>query len=133
MFFLTNTSLFLCALVLKTAYFVVPEDVKHGAELVCSYDACRNAGIKFRYCVFCSLPVAKRNFFKKHKHDGKIPPERLALGIPKEEEIALDGKPQETPKKKVVRSWDTIELAVKAMASTSGLGKPRTLKKTYSS
>mmetsp|Transcript_28935 Transcript_28935/g.69847 ORF Transcript_28935/g.69847 Transcript_28935/m.69847 type:complete len:542 (-) Transcript_28935:136-1761(-) len=116
----------------KTAYFVVPEDVKHGAELVCSYDHCRNAGIKFRYCVFCSLPVAKRNFFKKHKHEGKIPPERLADGIPREDEVP----PQdhgETPQKSVVRKWNTRELLVRAMASNSGLGKPDTLKTSISS
>lgn len=40
---------------------------------MCSYFACRNAGIKFRYCVFCKLPVAKRNFAKRHRHSGKIP------------------------------------------------------------
>lgn len=57
----------------QTAYFVVPEGVKHGTELVCSYFACRNAGIKFRYCVYCKLPVAKRNFAKRHRHVGKIP------------------------------------------------------------
>jgi hypothetical protein len=65
---------------------VIPEDMKHGAELVCSYNACRNAGTKFRYCVHCQLPVAKRNFFKRHKHLGKIPPERLVHGIAKVED-----------------------------------------------
>jgi hypothetical protein len=44
----------------------------HGTELYCSYFACRNAGIKFRYCVYCKLPVAKRNFAKRHRHTGKI-------------------------------------------------------------
>jgi len=122
----------------KTAYFVVPEDVKHGAELVCSYDHCRNAGIKFRYCVFCSLPVAKRNFFKKHKHEGKIPPERLAAGITKEEEILpSDGKQADGQKRPLVRQWNTQEVLVKAMASTSGLGKKpnaaQMIKRTYSS
>lgn len=56
----------------KTAYFVIPEDVKHGEELICSYFACRNAGIKFRYCSHCKVPVAKRNFRKRHKHGGEI-------------------------------------------------------------
>eukprot|EP00522_Entomoneis_paludosa_P006611 CAMPEP_0172455234 /NCGR_PEP_ID=MMETSP1065-20121228/11965_1 /TAXON_ID=265537 /ORGANISM="Amphiprora paludosa, Strain CCMP125" /LENGTH=599 /DNA_ID=CAMNT_0013207693 /DNA_START=121 /DNA_END=1920 /DNA_ORIENTATION=- len=54
----------------KTAYFVIPENVKHGEELICSYFACRNAGIKFRYCSHCKVPVAKRNFRKRHKHGG---------------------------------------------------------------
>lgn len=52
----------------KTAYFVIPENVRHGEELICSYFACRNAGVKFRYCSHCKVPVAKRNFRKRHKH-----------------------------------------------------------------
>jgi hypothetical protein len=56
----------------QTAYFVIPENVKHGEELICSYFACRNAGIKFRYCSHCKVPVAKRNFRKRHKHGGEI-------------------------------------------------------------
>jgi hypothetical protein len=50
--------------------------VKHGEELICSYFACRNAGIKFRYCSHCKVPVAKRNFRKRHKHGG----EDIAMG-----------------------------------------------------
>ena len=42
--------------------------MEHGAELICSYDLCRNCGIKFRYCKFCKAPVAKRNFQKLHSH-----------------------------------------------------------------
>jgi hypothetical protein len=44
----------------------VPETVKHGEDLVCSFPTCRNAGVKFRYCVYCKAPVAKRNFVKRH-------------------------------------------------------------------
>lgn len=51
---------------------MIPENVKHGEELICSYFACRNAGIKFRYCSHCKVPVAKRNFRKRHKHGGEI-------------------------------------------------------------
>lgn len=39
--------------------------------MICSYFACRNAGIKFRYCSHCKVPVAKRNFRKRHKHGGE--------------------------------------------------------------
>jgi len=70
----------------KTAYFVIPEDIKHGTELVCSYFACRNAGIKFRYCVYCKLPVAKRNFAKRHRHMGKI----AACDLPRDFEESCD-------------------------------------------
>ena len=47
---------------------MIPETVEHGEELICSYYACRNAGIKFRYCSHCKIPVAKRNFRKRHNH-----------------------------------------------------------------
>ena len=53
----------------KTAHFRISEDMKHGTELVCSFPACRKAGIKFCYCAFCQTPVAKRNFRKRHMHD----------------------------------------------------------------
>mmetsp|Transcript_7030 Transcript_7030/g.16426 ORF Transcript_7030/g.16426 Transcript_7030/m.16426 type:complete len:596 (+) Transcript_7030:66-1853(+) len=62
----------------KTAYFVISEDAKHGEDLVCSYFACRNGGVKFRYCAYCMAPVAKRNFCRRHDHgmsklkDGKV-------------------------------------------------------------
>jgi hypothetical protein len=52
----------------QTAYFVISEDAKHGEDLVCSYFACRNGGVKFRYCAHCMAPVAKRNFCRRHDH-----------------------------------------------------------------
>jgi len=52
----------------KTAYFVIPDGIEHGDELMCSYPACRQAGVKFRYCVHCKVPVAKRNFRNRHRH-----------------------------------------------------------------
>lgn len=52
----------------KTAYFIIPDGIEHGDELVCSYPACRQAGVKFRYCVDCKVPVAKRNFRNRHRH-----------------------------------------------------------------
>lgn len=54
---------------IKKAFFVIPEGIQHGAELLCSYFPCRSAGIKFRYCLYCKLPVAKRNFYKRHRHE----------------------------------------------------------------
>ena len=52
----------------KTAYFVIPDGIEHGDELMCSYPACRQAGVKFRYCLQCRVPVAKRNFRNRHRH-----------------------------------------------------------------
>jgi hypothetical protein len=59
---------FFCLHNIQTAYFVIPENAQHGEELMCSYFLCRNTGIKFRYCAYCNVPVAKRNFRKRHQH-----------------------------------------------------------------
>jgi hypothetical protein len=53
-----------------TAYFVINKGIQHGEDVVCSHPACRNAGVKFRYCSFCKAPVAKRNFRRRHNHGG---------------------------------------------------------------
>jgi hypothetical protein len=96
---------------------VIPEDIKHGAELVCSYNACRNAGTKFRYCVHCSLPVAKRNFFKRHKHAGKIPTNRLVDGLHKDDDdmSSSDGEDKK-PAKKRAKKFDAKKLLDKLVA-----------------
>jgi hypothetical protein len=53
-----------------TAYFLIDQrSVKHGDKLVCSFAACRDVGVKFRYCEFCGEPVAKRNFTKLHSRE----------------------------------------------------------------
>lgn len=58
----------------QNAYFDVPEDVKHGDELVCSFPECRNSGVKFCFCTYCNIPVAKRNFRIRHNHCDYAPP-----------------------------------------------------------
>jgi hypothetical protein len=55
-------------LVNKTAHFLVPKDVVHGQDLVCSFPVCRDTGVKFRFCLHCRIPVAKRNFRLRHNH-----------------------------------------------------------------
>lgn len=72
---------------------MIPENVKHGEELICSYFACRNAGIKFRYCSHCKVPVAKRNFRKRHKHGGEAIPRGDDSGG--EEEVDKKGIPSQ--------------------------------------
>jgi hypothetical protein len=56
------------------AHFVVPQNIQHGDELVCSYSACRDAGVKFCFCTHCRIPVAKRNFRIRHNHCDFVPP-----------------------------------------------------------
>ncbi|CAB9508382.1 expressed unknown protein [Seminavis robusta] len=79
----------------KTAYFVIPENVKHGEELICSYFTCRNAGVKFRYCSHCKVPVAKRNFRKRHKHgdpSGKDTGDDDEVSVTEEEGASVGGE-----------------------------------------
>ncbi|GMH93065.1 hypothetical protein TrVE_jg7791 [Triparma verrucosa] len=63
----------------QTAYFIVKKGTPHGTLLKCSHPYCSEAGWKFRFCMFCKLPVAKRNFTKRHSHlpdqGGKKAPE----------------------------------------------------------
>eukprot|EP00429_Kryptoperidinium_foliaceum_P088989 CAMPEP_0176198616 /NCGR_PEP_ID=MMETSP0121_2-20121125/8143_1 /TAXON_ID=160619 /ORGANISM="Kryptoperidinium foliaceum, Strain CCMP 1326" /LENGTH=575 /DNA_ID=CAMNT_0017537469 /DNA_START=36 /DNA_END=1764 /DNA_ORIENTATION=+ len=53
----------------QTAYFEIPEHIKHGDGLICSFPQCRNRGVKFLYCAYCKDPVAKRNFRDRHTHN----------------------------------------------------------------
>jgi hypothetical protein len=57
---------------------VVPQNIKHGDELICSYPVCRNAGVKFCFCTHCRIPVAKRNFRIRHNHCDFAPPAAVA-------------------------------------------------------
>lgn len=55
------------------AYIDIPLTAVHGDELACSNDICAGSGRRFRYCAMCALPVAHRNFVKRHGH-GMIGP-----------------------------------------------------------
>lgn len=56
----------------RTAYIDIPANAAHGMLLICSHRSCSSSGRKFRYCALCELPVAKRNFFKRHSHGIRI-------------------------------------------------------------
>ena len=45
---------------------MITEYTEHGAGLVCSFPACRNVGIRFRYCKLCNDAIARRSF-KEHQ------------------------------------------------------------------
>jgi len=86
----------------KTAYFVISEDAKHGEDLVCSYFACRNGGVKFRYCAHCMAPVAKRNFCRRHDHgmsDKLPPPDSDESSVDENKARKQGGNKGATPKK----------------------------------
>eukprot|EP00562_Extubocellulus_spinifer_P001300 CAMPEP_0178472386 /NCGR_PEP_ID=MMETSP0696-20121128/1543_1 /TAXON_ID=265572 /ORGANISM="Extubocellulus spinifer, Strain CCMP396" /LENGTH=773 /DNA_ID=CAMNT_0020099573 /DNA_START=488 /DNA_END=2809 /DNA_ORIENTATION=- len=52
----------------ETAYLTIPPNAQHGLVLACSHPECRQSGKRFRFCAVCDLPVAKRNFLKRHSH-----------------------------------------------------------------
>ena len=53
----------------QTAYFIIPSGIKHGDGLQCSHALCKKKGIRFVYCTFCGIPVARVNFSTRHRHD----------------------------------------------------------------
>lgn len=69
------------------AFIDIPEDATHGSELACSHEACAASGRRFRFCAVCALPVAHRNFVKRHGH-GMIGPrgQNMAAVVVTEEE-----------------------------------------------
>jgi len=77
----------------RTAYIDVPSDASHGTIVICSHPVCVSSGRKFRYCSVCMIPVAKRNFSKRHAHGLKeSPPEISYVGHQEgEEEHEDDG------------------------------------------
>lgn len=83
-------------LITQSAYFVISEDAKHGENLVCSYYACRNGGIKFRYCAYCMAPVAKRNFSRRHDHGMSKNKGANSIRDEEEEEDDDDGESENT-------------------------------------
>mmetsp|Transcript_36234 Transcript_36234/g.108591 ORF Transcript_36234/g.108591 Transcript_36234/m.108591 type:complete len:1105 (-) Transcript_36234:344-3658(-) len=52
----------------QTAYLSIPPDAPHGMVLMCSHPECAASGKRFRFCAVCDIPVAKRNFLKRHSH-----------------------------------------------------------------
>mmetsp|Transcript_7748 Transcript_7748/g.8859 ORF Transcript_7748/g.8859 Transcript_7748/m.8859 type:complete len:322 (+) Transcript_7748:65-1030(+) len=54
--------------VARNAYIDIPLHAKHGCLLSCSHPTCRLSGRRFRFCAVCQVPVAKRNFARRHTH-----------------------------------------------------------------
>jgi hypothetical protein len=55
---------------LKSAYFTISKDTRHGDKMICSHQFCREGGFKFIFCSVCKIPVAKRKF-KFHAHSSQ--------------------------------------------------------------
>lgn len=51
----------------RNAYIDIPDNAVHGMNLICSHEMCAKTR-RFRYCTVCGIPVAKRNFLKRHGH-----------------------------------------------------------------
>lgn len=54
--------------VARTAWIDIPDGALHGTVLLCSNAECSGSGRRFRFCNECDMPVAARNFTKRHSH-----------------------------------------------------------------
>ncbi|KAG7348217.1 hypothetical protein IV203_016922 [Nitzschia inconspicua] len=62
----------------ETAYLTISKNMNHGDELVCSHPSCNfTGGVKFCWCHYCQIPVAKRNFRIRHNHGDMIKPPNM--------------------------------------------------------
>jgi hypothetical protein len=75
---------------------------------VCSYVACRNGGVKFRYCAHCMAPVAKRNFCRRHDHGMSGTP---GLGAVKDSEDEEDEELDESELSGDQSGWSGTQTA----------------------
>lgn len=100
----------------KTAYFVISPSTQHGDDLVCSYESCNDAGSKFSFCAYCSVPVARRGF-RAHclqsGHDGGSSEKGLPTGTRQlsSENIISDASRDGNPKissKDRMEQWDML-------------------------
>ena len=76
----------------QSASFQITDGMEHGEGLICSFEDCRNAGIKFRYCAECKDAIAQRNFRNGHHHT-EIRNPALLRGISRNGEPEPDDSP----------------------------------------
>lgn len=79
-------------------------------------ETCLNFFFQFRYCTYCQLPVAKRNFCKRHRHEGKIPKGQLPEGGLKDDEsdnCTSEEVESDNPKSKAVAKIDAEKMLTK--------------------
>lgn len=74
----------------RTAYIDVPANASHGTIVLCSHALCSSSGRQFRYCSVCMIPVAKRNFAKRHSH-GLLHAPKVPYVSVGEEEVEEEG------------------------------------------
>lgn len=76
----------------ENAFFVIPNHAEHGMSLTCSHPLCERN--KFRYCKVCDMPVARRNFPRRHHHEDYFLEQRqtqLSSSSPSAENTTQDG------------------------------------------
>ena len=95
----------------RSAQVDVPPDAVHGSILVCSHAACCGSGRKFRWCEVCGVPVAKRNFGKRHSH-GILMPSQLAV---EEEKAEDDGSSSQSLKRQRLNTVGSFGEALKLL------------------
>mmetsp|Transcript_40929 Transcript_40929/g.57574 ORF Transcript_40929/g.57574 Transcript_40929/m.57574 type:complete len:284 (+) Transcript_40929:251-1102(+) len=79
----------------RNAYIDIPSNAVHGMMLICSHDVCAKSR-RFRYCTVCGIPVAKRNFLKRHGH-GLLKARQRVL-VPEEPTSPTESRPTKKPR-----------------------------------
>jgi hypothetical protein len=99
----------------QTAFFEVENDASHGAELVCSFPACRNGGIKFVWCKYCEVPVSKRSFKSQHSHVDLRESNVLSRGFPAGDAVNLqkDSSSRKHAREDSAQSSNDVEKRIK--------------------
>lgn len=102
----------------QNAFIDIPRDAPHGLILACSNEICYNSGRRFRYCIVCRTPAAKRNFHVRHAHGLDI-----RKGIRTESPVDRAPTPPHEKKRSATEHNRTISSVEMAAMAKQAIGK----------
>lgn len=108
--------------VARNAYIDIPLHAKHGCLLSCSHPACRMSGRLFRFCAVCQVPVAKRNFARRHTHGLSLSEIMSSTASDLDASASRVGPPKSTAPdmgSKILSNLDPTNLPQKVMSSNN--------------
>ena len=97
----------------------------HGSELVCSYPACRNSGVRFLYCKYCDAAISRRGFKTKHVHADLHESEHAVAGtVAAAAGLGATLGVSKKRKKEMAFAEDNISVDTSSQGSTSSIEGP---------